>query len=441
MPKNHIEGDIPRIGILTGGWDPMECVLRKMGIQDTEFTDPGGTGHVQFYLAGGTGLPANPFTVDPADCPPNPYGSGAKIDTATPGEAALFGTTGTTPTINQYDMVILACEGYEENVSANWPNLGAYTAAGGRAFMTDLAYGWLAKTKTCITKAQCSAGDTCTGIGGVCMGPNNATVNPAYTGVATWSTLGNLDGSPETGSIDLVSNPQGMAFEQWLQIVGSSVPGSGTVALNPVFKNSQSVTAPTQQWLYQTGPAPIQFTFNTPVGASSADQCGRVVFSDWHADSLGFPPGYTNCPYNIYPSAAPYYSHGMTFPAECDNNPMTPQEAVLEFMLFDLAACVQPYVPLCTPTTCAAQGIDCGPAGDGCGNLLACGTCPAGEYCGGGGPGKCGMMDNCMPATCASQGIQCGQAGDGCGNVLNCGNCPTGEVCGLGGPGKCGMTN
>jgi hypothetical protein len=214
------------------------------------------------------------------------------------------------------------------------------------------------------------------------------------------------------------------------------------VALNPMFKNSKSVTAPTQQWLYQTGPAPIQFTFNTPVGATSASQCGRVVFSDWHADNLSFPPvaSYPLCPFT-WTGAAPYYGSGLTFPAECDNNPMTPQEAVLEFMLFDLSACVQPYMPLCTPTTCAAQGIQCGPAGDGCGNLLACGTCPAGEYCGGGGPGKCGSTNNCMPATCASQGIQCGQAGDGCGNVLDCGNCPTGQICGLGGPGKCGTTN
>jgi hypothetical protein len=436
MPKNHIEGDIPRIGVLTGGWDPMECVLRKMGVDDTEFTDPGGAGHIQFYLAGGTNLPPTPFEFDANQCPPNPYGSGAQIDANTPGEAALFASAGGTPTINQYDLVILACEGYEENVSANWPNLGAYTTAGGRVFITDLAYGWLARTNTCTTKAQCAAGDQCKQ--GICLGPNNATENPAYAGVATWDTLQNVNGSPETGEIDLVSNPVGSQFEQWLQIVGASAAGSGTVALNPVFHNSQSITDPTQQWLYWGAMAPIHFTFNTPVGATAADQCGRVVFSDWHADNLGWPPGYDNCPYNIYPSAAPYFSHGQTFPAECDSNPMTPQEAVLEFMLFDLTACVQPYVPLCTPSTCAAEGISCGPAGDGCGNLLQCGTCPTGQYCGGGGPGVCGMMNNCMPSTCAAQHIQCGQAGDGCGNVLDCGNCPTGAVCGLGGPGVCG---
>ena len=30
----------------------------------------------------------------------------------------------------------------------------------------------------------------------------------------------------------------------------------------------------------------------------------------------------------------------------------------------------------CTPKTCAQQGINCGPPGDGCGGILECGTCP-----------------------------------------------------------------
>jgi polyhydroxybutyrate depolymerase len=40
--------------------------------------------------------------------------------------------------------------------------------------------------------------------------------------------------------------------------------------------------------------------------------------------------------------------------------------------------------PACTPTTCAAQGKDCGSISDGCGATLPCGTCSAGT-CGGGG--------------------------------------------------------
>jgi hypothetical protein len=39
----------------------------------------------------------------------------------------------------------------------------------------------------------------------------------------------------------------------------------------------------------------------------------------------------------------------------------------------------------CTPTTCAAEGKNCGTISDGCGGQLSCGTCTAPATCGGGG--------------------------------------------------------
>jgi len=67
---------------------------------------------------------------------------------------------------------------------------------------------------------------------------------------------------------------------------------------------------------------------------------------------------------------------------------------MLEYMIFDLASCVvvpPPPQPQCTSSTCAAEGFNCGPAGDGCGNLLNCGSCSAPQTCGGGGQrGVCG---------------------------------------------------
>ncbi len=95
FPTNSTLGDIPRIGILTGGFDPVECVLRKMGVDDSEFTNPGGTGHIQFYLAAQPNQPASPFEgASPGECPPNPAGYGAQINASTPNQAALFATTG-----------------------------------------------------------------------------------------------------------------------------------------------------------------------------------------------------------------------------------------------------------------------------------------------------------------------------------------------------------
>src|SRR5262245_1508485 len=80
----------------------------------------------------------------------------------------------------------------------------------------------------------------------------------------------------------------------------------------------------------------------------------------------------------------------------------------------------------CVPKTCAELGFECGPQGDGCGNLISCGDCPKGSFCGGGGPSKCGIgvaPDGglCHPKTCADLGAKCGQQGDGCGHTIDCG--------------------
>jgi len=381
MPQNHTQGDIPRIGMLTGALDPVECVLRKMGVQDSEFTDPTGTGRINFYLADQGGAPF-----------PGSQGAGVRASASTPGQAGLFAVNGGVPVINQYDIVIVECEGYPQAESAaDLAALRTYAESGGRIFTSDFAEAWLS-------------------------------TNGNFAQTASWTSETYV--GAQTAHIDLVSNPKGMAFDSWLQVIGLSAAASDTVtsAINPTFRNTNGVVAPTQQWLYWASGAtdvPMHFTFNTPVGAASAQQCGRVVFSDWHAES-----GASNI--------------NQTFPGQCTSTPMTAQEAILEFMLFDLSACVQPYTPVCTPGTCTTAGVSCGPASDGCGNLLDCGSCPMGQTCGGGGPGKCGTQTTCTPETCTSQGIQCGQAGDGCGNVLNCGNCMTGQICGFGGAGKCG---
>jgi hypothetical protein len=46
----------------------------------------------------------------------------------------------------------------------------------------------------------------------------------------------------------------------------------------------------------------------------------------------------------------------------------------------------------CTPTTCAAQGKNCGTISNGCGGTLTCGVCTAPNTCGGGGVANvCGV--------------------------------------------------
>ena len=93
----------------------------------------------------------------------------------------------------------------------------------------------------------------------------------------------------------------------------------------------------------------------------------------------------------------------------------------------------------CVPTTCAAQGSNCGTISDGCGGTLSCGTCTSPETCGGAGtPNVCGT---CAATSCAIEGKDCGTIADGCGGFLSCGTCTSPETCGgAGTPNVCGCT-
>src|SRR5262249_33577996 len=100
----------------------------------------------------------------------------------------------------------------------------------------------------------------------------------------------------------------------------------GELPMSCAPKDVAAARAPfSQRWTYD-GPtgAPSYLSFNTPVGASQGEQCGRAVFADLHvADSNADTPG------------AP-------FPIGCSHvRPPSAQERVFEFLFFDVGACVQ----------------------------------------------------------------------------------------------------
>lgn len=105
--------------------------------------------------------------------------------------------------------------------------------------------------------------------------------------------------------------------------------------------------------------------------------------------------------------------------------------------------------PTCTPTTCQNLGRDCGSYPDGCGGVLDCGTCGAGQVCA--TPGTCATPCT-SSATCGSDCV-CSALGDASGSVCRkntsasctgsgCAGCPQGWVCinttGAGCPGDIG---
>jgi hypothetical protein len=385
MPRSQAEGDIPLTAIATGNVDSLECVLLKMGVAQSEFRDPGQGGRIEVYVADQVG------------------GPGAQIDGATPSETGLYTTQAE---LSRYDQVLFPCEGIDGPVNnseaaADQGRVINYTNSGGRVFATHYSYVWLYND------------------------------NPFST-TAAWNINAGAYNSV-TGVIDTAASPRVATFGQWMVLIGAAAGSPPTfTVLNPRHDFDNPVVSPSLRWIYtnQAGGAnahpafPLHYTFNTPVGGAS--QCGRVIYSDFHVTNSA--------------------SAGVTFPNECPAGVMTAQEKALEYMIWDLASCVPgPPPPQCTPLTCAQQNINCGPAGDGCGNQIACGNCPAGQTCGGGGVyGQCGSVDggNCTPQTCAQQGIQCGPAGDGCGNQLACGPCTPPATCGGGGiHGVCGYVD
>jgi N-acetylneuraminic acid mutarotase len=307
--------------------------------------------------------------------------------------------------LNQYDIALFPCPGaayYYSPTSVEQKyqtNLANYANVGGRVFATHYTYDWIYSDNTNY------------------FSPLSSAVN--------WSinqTAPLVD--PQTAYIDQ-SFTKGALLAQWLKLpaIGASTT-LGQVSVGTLRHDYNGIVSPTQNWTRLTNVStgtPMHLTFNTPVGASTANQCGRVVYSDFHVENSS--------------------NTEFEYPGECSNAAMTPQEKLLEFMMFDLASCVTPdTVPACVPTTCAALGLNCGQAGDGCGGTLSCGSCTAPQVCGWGTtPNVCTTPVACVPTTCSALGLSCGPAGNGCGGSLNCGSCTSPQVCGGGGPGKCGI--
>jgi hypothetical protein len=399
LPRNKSEGDIPKIAISTGGYDTIECLLRKIGISDSEFTNPTGTGRVNLFK----GSPAT-----------GPNSAPGKYDAAFGGANFPSSTTlwASQASLQKYDVVLLSCEGDTFTSTKPASSLKAmydYMNVGGRVFASHYHHYWVS-------------------------------ANSNGTGSGAWSTLASwIYPSPgmysSTNSLTVpekivMTFPKGNLLADWLVTVGASTTkGNLNVydAKNSVKSFDQSRVT---EWIYAQNtklyptleaiPYATQYmTFNTPVGVSPSNQCGRFIFSDIHVSSG---------------------DKGNSFPSECKSTTMSPQEKALEFMFFDLASAVcdeQQPPPTCTPLTCADQGIQCGPAPNGCGGIIAsCGTCTSPQVCSTGG--KC-AGSSCTPTTCAQLGYTCGYWADGCGGSLNCGGCTAPQTCGGAGvPGQCG---
>ena len=293
LPRNQDEGHLPQMAVTTGHSDAVECLLRKIGVDDKEFTVDSGAGRVHMYVGcdAGNGFGANKFSAA--------LGAGSFAPAA-----SLWGDMAK---LSKYDILLFSCEGSQcaDQKKPYLANIKAYADQGGKLFLDHLHFYWL-----------------------------NHNVD-AWQSSADYPGAGGDLPSPFTVKVDS-SFPKGMAFADWLVNVSASMTRGTVSILGAQFSVRATMAPVTQQWIYtdmnpldSSGKAVEYMTMNTPVelaASNPANQCGRVVLTDLHVSSASGESSHAETP----------------FPGGCKAGDLTPQEKALEFMFFDLSSCVQP---------------------------------------------------------------------------------------------------
>ena len=287
LPKNKSEGDIPKIALTTGSADSLECLIRKLGIDDAEITPAAGSGRIHYYQGNGRS------TI-----------SGTPLTSAN----ALWDTV---PALSVYDIVFFSCEGDQRENTKSQNAMNAvrdYAAVGGRVFMSHWHNIW---------------------VGGDFQNGNGNQSVPEWKSLATWTANDQSPGNPIF--IDEVSNPKGMLFADWMvNVGGSQVRGQIEQTANTEKRTALTLdTTRAERWV-QTMDAdanpkaggPQMFQFTTPVDIAQDQKCGKVVYTDMHVSGNGVANG--------------------DFPGNCGDSttPLSNQEKALAFMFFDIAGCV-----------------------------------------------------------------------------------------------------
>ncbi len=285
LPRNKTEGDIPKFAIATGGSDALECLLRKIGVDEAEFTSDTGAGRVHLFQG---------YRASPTVATNGASTSLKSVDQLWSSAASMM----------RYDIVLMACEGdsgqSEGRTAAEYQAVRGYGDMGGRVFGSHYHTNWVRS--------------------------EDGQPNAGYPMVAKFASG---EGTLPDGFLSNVdtSFPKGAALRDWLVNVGAT-PTPGQLAVNGTkHLVDATVAGVSQQWLYGMDTAKktnaVQyFSFTTPVGQK---ECGRMIFSDVHVSQGGGDL-----------AAVP-------FPTRCGppGGALSPQEKALEFMLFDISSCVQ----------------------------------------------------------------------------------------------------
>jgi hypothetical protein len=297
LPANHTEGDIPSIAVSTGSADTLECLLRRVGVDASEYGGgAGGTGRIHIFQGGS----------DPKNTP----------NTSPGGPASSASLWDSDADLKKYDIVLLSCEG-SETKSPNAQSIYDYANAGGRVFAEHYHYSFFTSN-----------------LGG---DPSGSPPFPADLAAWTPDDTGADEYQLPIGATIQTGFPKGKALSTWLGTVNALTGGELPIAVARHNAVVSAADTPSTAWITAdtiaslVAPSTQYFSFDMPFSAPLDDAgqpevCGRVVYSDLHVGA-----------------AANDYSGGsLVTPSGCTNGQLSPDEKALEFMLFDLSACVTP---------------------------------------------------------------------------------------------------
>jgi len=344
LPRSRSDGakaSLPRIAIATGAADRLQCLLLRMGVDASEFTNPDGPGSINLFNQ----PPA--LGADPSGRYDSGVGSGATFP-----DAAAFWSD-----INQlanYDVVLLACGGNQAatDPTRTVPNpitdaakasLVKYLSSGGRVLGEHYNWAWIRSYPAKINSQQGSPVPSPVGADVASWFPYVDATDPASSAVSAGTTAQAL--------VDL-SFAKGKDFAQWL-VAAKAAQDPGTLALVGDLKRSAidelAGTPSAQRWLYQpasaddpTGAAAYThyLTFNLTSSGQVVDHrstdstnlCGRFAYTGLHVDS-----GDTS----THPSdLADDTAKTTPFPSCCAAGDLNPSEKAMEFMVLDLSTCL-----------------------------------------------------------------------------------------------------
>jgi hypothetical protein len=230
LPRNQQEGDIPLMAVATGKDDHLECLLRKLGIADSEFTNPSGNGRVHLYR-----------------------GNGAVLDANTPDESVLKGSATAKGDFARYAQVLLPCHGAETLETADTlAHFADYVKSGGRVAAMHFSYVWLFQ-------------------------------NGALGNIGTW-TPGSPDPAAPLAADVPTAAQRSVDFAAWLNLVGAlSRPSPPQVQIAVPHADLGLLASTNAELLLSSAMPTTTQGFVAAIPADPPDKaCGRVAFADFH---------------------------------------------------------------------------------------------------------------------------------------------------------------